>query len=101
MHEVSLDGMFWERASQHLHLFHNDPGSSGGEAAEVLLDEPATAASPRGGMQAPPEPAPQPADWLYSRNGAQYGPYTLRNLQSMVAAAQLLPADLVWTKDMS
>lgn len=106
MHEVSLDGVAWERASQHQHLFRNDPGPSDGAAAQVVPDEPATAASrtaaaPRGGMQAPPEPAPQPADWLYSRNGEQFGPFTLRHLQSMVAVAQLLPADLVWTKDMS
>ena len=36
------------------------------------------------------------ADWYYRRNGQKVGPFTIVQLQQLLAAGQLQPTDLVW-----
>jgi hypothetical protein len=38
--------------------------------------------------------------WFLSRDGQQYGPYTMAQLQKMVSAGKLQPADLIWKEGM-
>jgi len=36
---------------------------------------------------------PLRAKWLYSRDGAEYGPFTSQHLQAMTTRGELLPAE--------
>jgi GYF domain 2 len=48
----------------------------------------------------PGAPAELPS-WFLSRDGQQYGPYTIAQLQKMVGAGQLQPGDMAWKEGMA
>jgi len=43
---------------------------------------------------------PPRAKWLYSRDGAEYGPFTSQHLQAMATRGELLPTDFLWKEGM-
>ena len=100
MHELSIDGASWVRASNYPELFTGSPvemptdhgaASDAGAAAVPSAATAPTAAqsnSPPGGR------------WHYTSAGVQRGPVDFANLQLLCASAQITPDDLVWSDGM-
>lgn len=114
--EVSPDGKAWSRASNHPELFPAPAasrlvappnaqvtGTAAAGAIELLSEEPIFL------EELPAEPmfgdVPAAADveslWHYARDNQKFGPVPFSELQSLVAAGQLLEDDLVWTEGMA
>ena len=41
------------------------------------------------------------ADWLYNKDGQQFGPVSAEDLKRLAAAGELRPGDLVWKEGMA
>jgi len=123
IHEVSPDGLSWERASRHPEFFPMPmiPKKPVGKLSEKVPPMDATGASPP--PTAEPQPAPPPQsppplpeqktggpsvgiststadEWYYLRNGAPVGPVSETDLRLMLDAGHLPPNVIVWNKSL-
>jgi hypothetical protein len=103
LHEVSSDGNLWRRAAESPDLFPvctvSVTVSARGASPQVAEDIPlAPPATPVG--RAPPTSA-SPADWYYSRGGAQSGPIDFDTLKMLSTTGQVRPDDVAWTQGMA
>jgi hypothetical protein len=116
LHEVSTDGVIWDRASNHPDLFTGlsvvPQGAATPEATpaakptaiarrdtnEYALAEPVPDEFDDG--DAPPT-SPREQRWYYSVGSTQQGPVAFSMLQVLVSTGQLAPDDLVWCDGMA
>jgi hypothetical protein len=93
MHELSTDGISWERASSHVELF----------TAEIMEPPPSIRQSVAEQTSAKTRPQSDPAGqelWHYVRNGAEGPPVDFAGLQLLVNMGRVGPDDLIWTGGM-
>jgi hypothetical protein len=104
MHEVSEDGVSWNRASAYPDLFRGGDSAvvvAGATVVEEVHEAPDNFVVSATATLAPP-PAPTGAGgWYYSLGGQQQGPVPFMNLQSMIHSGQLSSSSLVWSNGMS
>jgi hypothetical protein len=110
---VSEDGVHWVRASKYPELFRGDAAAYDVTAAaafpKAAVQPVAASSEPVAGIAVAPEtpeqaraatqfvaPSGPPAEWLYSKNGEQFGPFTHEQLLSLVESGQVASDDLVW-----
>ena len=72
----------------------------GGMNAMQQPTQPQMPQQPAAGAPVPP-PAPGAASYMLSVNGQQYGPYSMQQLQQMVAVGQLTAQSYVWCAGMA
>jgi len=97
-HEVSRDGVQWQRAGELRELFEPTisvlqpagGASAGGSAAGDARVDPAGSA----GM------SPRETTWFYAKGGSRNGPISETELLALIAAGQLAPTDLVWSEQL-
>ncbi|MCS7304551.1 MAG: DUF4339 domain-containing protein [Thermoguttaceae bacterium] len=123
-HEVSQDGLSWERASLHPELFPAvipKPKPSGGLAQQAATSRaqddgiasasvgttgggkptaPSTTAPIPAISTAPPSSPIAPPLWYYMRDGKPVGPIAETELRNLFATGQLSPQTLVWTENL-
>ena len=111
IHEVSVDGQAWVKATEYPELFKADP-SELAQAAPVTV-EPVAApervveqpieeplASP-GEEAFPVEPVSVTEEWFYDQNGSPVGPVSFGTLQQLVASGQIFAQGRVWKEGMA
>ncbi|MEN1678969.1 MAG: DUF4339 domain-containing protein [Planctomycetota bacterium] len=94
IHQVSVDSIEWQPASDFPELFPEDPVQTPQAAASTAA---ATVA------QADPNATPAAAAdeaWHYAIGNQQHGPVSLGELRGLARSAVIGPQDLVWTESM-
>jgi len=103
LHEVSTDGISWQRAAAFPELFVASVATESASAAQVNVAEPSN--GNRYSVQPPPPPtsaAPRKQVWNYTSFGVEAtAPVDFATLQSLAAGGRLSPSDQVWTDGMS
>jgi len=99
MHEVSLDGVSWVRASDFPELFENqmDP-SVRSPVPGTTTPSPTTTEPP---LETASDSVSTQKPWYYSVAGAQKGPVEFEKLQLLIGNGQLGPDELVWSDGMA
>ena len=100
MHELSVDGASWVRASNYPELFTGSPVEMPTDhraASEPAAAGVATAATAPAAAQTA---GPTTGRWHYTSAGVQRGPVDFSNLQLLCASGQITTDDLVWSDGM-
>ncbi len=125
LHQVSTDGVAWERATKHPQLFPTlamqMPQAQLPPAGDLHLAEPEVAGEPSAGVSdaALSDNALQPAGsaahektashektvaadamWYYTQGAEEAGPVLMADLQQLLAAGKLSAHDMLWTDSM-
>jgi hypothetical protein len=100
MHELSVDGASWVRASNYPELFTGSPVEMPTDH-RIASDSAATGVATAATAPAAAQTAgPTSGRWHYTSAGVQRGPVDFANLQLLCASGQITPDDLVWSDGM-
>ena len=92
MHELSTDGVSWQRATHFPHLFEMGSVSEGHIADSAATPDLANAAQVI---------STNKDEWFYAINNVEHGPVQFPQLQALVASGPLSDTDLVWKEGMA
>jgi len=124
LHQVSTDGVAWERATKHPQLFPTlamqMPQAQLPPAGDLHLAEPEVAGAPSAGVSdaalqkqqhaglaaheqtaSHQKTAAADAMWYYTQGAEEAGPVLMADLQQLLAAGKLSAHDMLWTDSMA
>lgn len=99
MHEVSTDGVLWNRASHFAELFASTAVASAAttaDAAHLAGRAPVDVDTYRIAGPMADGTAPRLPQWYYARGASQHGPVDQSTLEDLLASGQVGPDDQVW-----
>lgn len=101
-HEVSRDGLQWQRAGELQELFEPTIAVLQPAAASTAPGMPATSGDVHrdSSAAAPASSSARETSWFYAKNGSRNGPISESELLALVAAGQLSLTDLVWNEQL-
>ncbi|MBL8819036.1 MAG: DUF4339 domain-containing protein [Planctomyces sp.] len=104
-HELSADGVHWQRAGDVEGLFESLVTEERTPAQEIVEEvrsptaEPAASADAHSVASQPL--AGGPDDWFYAKGRNTHGPISARDLRAMLATGRVLGTDRIWNESLS
>lgn len=104
-HELSADGVNWQRAGELEELF-DSPGSDDRVVLEPVEEfgpvstEPIGAALPQRSSIAG-QPTGGPDDWFYAKGRSTHGPVSSKDLRNMLVTGRVDRSDRIWNQSLS
>lgn len=104
-HELSADGVHWQRAGEIEELFESMAPDD--RSLEIIEDigpvvaEPVLATASPGISSMSPKSSAGPDDWFYAKGRDTHGPFSSKDLRAMLAAGRVDQTDRVWNQSLA